>query len=71
MRDTCIGAPAGCAPSTTRVSVAGDGTQGLGGLGSLGLAINMDGRFTAFGSDAANLISNDTNGQRDIFLSLN
>ena len=71
VRDTCIGVPAGCTPSTTRISVAGDGTQGTGGLGSTWLAISVDGRFTAFVSEAANLISNDTNGQRDIFLALN
>src|SRR5205823_10856439 len=43
---------AGCTPSTERVSLASDGTEGNGG--GL-LSISEDGRFVAFGSDASNL----------------
>ena len=55
------------APGTTsRVSVASDGTQGNGGSG--GPSISSDGRFVAFYSSAANLVPGDTNGQQDIFV---
>src|SRR5207237_7122386 len=40
--------------STTRESVASDGTQGAGTSG-LALAINRDGRYVAFASSASNL----------------
>jgi hypothetical protein len=32
------------------------------------IAISADGRFVAFGSDATNLVPNDTNGELDLFL---
>ncbi|MBM4440882.1 MAG: PD40 domain-containing protein [Candidatus Rokubacteria bacterium] len=51
---------------TTRVSVAGDGTQGNDG--SAAASISADGRFVAFESFASNLIANDTNGRRDVFV---
>jgi len=65
LRDTCFGA-AGCTPSTTRISVATDGTQADGE--SSFSAISADGRFVAFVSLATNLVANDTNGVADIFL---
>lgn len=46
--DSCIGAPSGCTPSTVRVSVALDGTQGTDT--SLRPTISADGRFVAFDS---------------------
>ncbi len=49
-----------------RVSVASDGTQGLGESNSP--SISPDGRFIAFSSEAANLVQDDTNGVRDIFI---
>jgi Tol biopolymer transport system component len=52
--------------TTTRVSVATDGTQG-NGFSDLGLAISADGRYVVFGSEASTLVPNDTNGQ-DIFM---
>jgi hypothetical protein len=52
--------------TTTRVSVASDGTQGDGG--SLSATISADGRYVAFWSVAGNLVSGDTNGKRDVFV---
>ncbi len=66
VRDTCVGAPGGCVPSTSRVSVASDGSQGNGF--SAGGSISADGRFVAFGSSVSNLVPGDTNGRGDIFL---
>jgi hypothetical protein len=64
--------------TTTRVSVAGNGTEATnaGPLGApaLGLAISQDpvisadGRYVAFISGAANLVVNDTNAQTDVFV---
>lgn len=51
---------------TTRVSLAGDGTQGDGD--SWAPAISADGRFVAFASSATNLVDADTNGAPDIFV---
>lgn len=66
VRDTCQGAPAGCAPSTSRVSVASDGSQANNH--SFFPAISADGRFVAFQSDASNLVPDDTNAATDIFV---
>ena len=53
---------------TTRVSVASDGTQGDGNSGFRSLFIVADGRYVAFTSSAGNLVSDDTNGHRDVFV---
>jgi hypothetical protein len=50
----------------TRVSVDSSGTQANGGSRRTG--ISDDGRYVAFGSDASNLVSEDTNGTGDIFI---
>ena len=50
VRDTCAGVSSGCTPSTVRVSVALDGTQGNGGSGRP--VISADGRFVVFISAA-------------------
>src|ERR1043166_2220040 len=54
------------ANTTTRVSI------GLGGAepnaGSFAPAISADGNVVAYESDAANLVSGDTNGVRDVFV---
>jgi hypothetical protein len=50
VRDTCVGLSSGCAPSTVRVSVATDGTQGNGD--SRIPVISADGRFVVFISAA-------------------
>ncbi len=65
VRDTCLGA-AGCTPSTVRVSVASDATQGDDTSDSF--SISADGRFVAFESDASNLVAGDTNLATDIFI---
>jgi Tol biopolymer transport system component len=51
---------------TTRVSVASDGTQTY--VFSFDPSISADGRYVAFGSEADNLVSGDTNGRYDIFV---
>ena len=51
---------------TSRVSVASDGTQA--DAGSYGVSISADGRFVAYGSNATNLVPDDTNGVMDAFL---
>jgi Tol biopolymer transport system component len=52
--------------ATTRVSVRSDGGQAAGV--SFDTAISADGRWIAFGSSAADLVDNDTNGAHDVFL---
>jgi Ca2+-binding RTX toxin-like protein len=52
--------------TTTRVSAAGDGSQG-DALSSQA-SISADGRYVVFFSLASNLVQGDTNGLRDIFL---
>lgn len=52
--------------TTVRVSVASDGTQADGP--SSDPRISGDGRFVAFSSVAATLVSGDTNGRTDIFV---
>ena len=51
---------------TTRVSVASDGTQG--DRPSSDAVLSADGRFVAFDSIATNLVSNDTNQVKDVFV---
>ena len=65
VRDTCIGAT-GCTPSTIRVSRSSGGTQG--NAGSTNPSISGNGRYVAFASNSDNLVSNDANGVRDVFL---
>jgi hypothetical protein len=64
VRDTCLGAPAGCTPSTVRVTVGINGTGGWG----FSPALSADGRFVVFVSDSTNLVAGDTNGRQDAFL---
>nr|MDT0658355.1 hypothetical protein [Micromonospora sp. DSM 115978] len=52
--------------TTERVSVTGLGEQAEGW--SWGGSFSADGRFITFGSDAANLVPDDTNGCGDIFI---
>jgi len=59
---------------TERVSVDSAGTEGNGDSGASGshmwssLVISADGRYVAFTSAASNLVDQDTNGFRDVFL---
>ena len=59
LRDTLSG-------TTTRISVAGDGTQANGA--SARAAITDDGRFITFDSTATNLVAGDSNGFADVFV---
>ena len=52
---------------TTRVSVDSEGDEAIGGS-SGNPSISSDGRYIAFTSEAANLVSNDMNGVLDVFL---
>ncbi len=51
---------------TTRVSVSSEGLQA--DAGSYGVSISADGRYVAFGSNATNLVPEDTNNVMDIFV---
>jgi Tol biopolymer transport system component len=53
---------------TERVSVDSAGAQATGGtFGSVQPSLSADGRIVLFGSDATNLVANDTNGVGDLF----
>jgi Tol biopolymer transport system component len=66
LRDTCVGAAAGCLPSVIRLSVATDGTQS-DGISSQP-AISANGRYVVFVSSADNLVPGDTNQFDDVFV---
>lgn len=79
VRDTCLdywtSQPIqGCVPTTTRISVAPDGSQANGDSGATAaspdgpLAVSFGGRYVAFVSSATNLVAGDTNGVDDAFL---
>lgn len=51
---------------TTMVSVASDGTQGIGN--PLSPVISADGRYVAFSANDRNLVAGDTNNHTDVFL---
>ncbi|HUE85965.1 MAG TPA: hypothetical protein VMO26_07780 [Vicinamibacterales bacterium] len=53
-------------PTTTRVSIDPGGSQGNGASESP--VISADGRWIAFASAASNLVPDDTNGRRDVFV---
>jgi trimeric autotransporter adhesin len=59
LRDTCQGAPAGCTPNVTRISVDVQGDDANGN--SFEPWVSADARFVAFSSSATNLVAN-TNG---------
>lgn len=67
LRDTCLGAPTGCSPSTTLVSVASDGASPADGS-STQPYISPDGQYVAFVSTASNLIANQTTTAPEIYL---
>jgi Tol biopolymer transport system component len=63
LRDTCFGAPAGCTPSTTRVSIAFNGDESMSPdpntpaiANSYYPSISSSGRFIAFNTGASNLV---------------
>jgi Tol biopolymer transport system component len=61
-----VAPPAWADGTTERVSVATGGAQAGGN--SAQPAISALGRFVAFSSDAPDLVPNDTNGVRDVFV---
>jgi hypothetical protein len=66
--DTCIGAAAGCSPSTFLLSVAVDGTSVANALVQTP-GLNADGRLVAFQSGATNLVTPAASGQApDIYI---
>jgi hypothetical protein len=73
VHDTCNGAPPGCVPSTYRVSLASDGSEGNGGSATsyaitAPTLISADGRYVTFFSAATNLVPGDSNGFPDVFV---
>jgi len=69
VRDTCAGAPSGCTPTTSLVSLGNDGSAGNSSSGNQGMS--ADGRFVAFASLASNLVPGDSEtagGFKDIFV---
>jgi Tol biopolymer transport system component len=52
--------------TTIRISIASNSAEA--NLQSYAMALSADGRIAAFESDASNLVANDTNNQRDIFI---
>jgi len=50
------------------VSVASDGTEGNADAATCGVSVSADGRYTAFISEAGNLVTGDTNGTWDVFV---
>jgi len=68
-RDTCFGAPAGCTPTTSLVSLANDGS--IANSGQNNQSMSADGRYIAFASLASNLVPGDTfaaGSWQDIFV---
>ena len=51
---------------TERVSIASDGSQA--DAGSYKPSISADGRYVAFIADASNLVDDDTNNEKDVFV---
>ena len=58
LRDTCTGAPAGCTPATTLISVAAGGALANGASDSP--SISASGRYVVFSSLATNLVTGTT-----------
>ena len=63
LRDTCNGAPPGCIPVTSLISVAGDGST----AGGANPSIRGD-EFVAYNSNAPNIVNGDNNGVADTFV---
>jgi Tol biopolymer transport system component len=56
------------AGTVERLAVAGPGAEAAGDSFLAGSTVSVDGRHVAFVSDAANLVEDDTNGSRDVFV---
>jgi len=70
LRDTCIGAPAGCSPTTSQEDVSTTGVPANGGAldTSSNPPISSDGRFLAFTTLATNLVTQNVNGFGNVYL---
>jgi Tol biopolymer transport system component len=68
VRDTCIGAPAGCAPSTLLASPALTPGAPPGSAFSGYPSVSADGRFVVFESNASDLVAADTHGSPQVYL---
>jgi trimeric autotransporter adhesin len=66
VRDTCTGAPSGCTPATTLVSVAPDGSFANGPSDSP--SISAGGRYVVFTSSATNLVAGTASAAPAIYL---
>ncbi|MCI0348398.1 MAG: hypothetical protein L0Z53_03145 [Acidobacteriales bacterium] len=66
LRDTCFGVQP-CSPSTVRVSVASDGSEGNDTSG-WGISISHDGRFVAFITAASNLADVGVNSAQQVLV---
>ena len=67
LRDTCIGAPAGCTPAIALISANSSGAPGNGY--SQNPSVNGDGRFVAFYSQSSDILPGNTAaGRPDVFL---
>src|SRR4051795_8035293 len=62
------GSPALAGVTTSRASMATDGTQGNDDSYIVVGALATPGRFVAFSSYASNLVANDANGFEDVFV---
>lgn len=70
--DSCQGAAAGCAPTTTLASIAENGAVPDGPCGTSAeqsVATSADGRYYAFACVATNLVPQPNNGHSQVFLS--
>jgi trimeric autotransporter adhesin len=61
LRDTCVGAPAGCTPATILASAPRAGAASQSNVFAQFPSVAADGRFVSFVSSATNLVA--TNGQ--------
>jgi trimeric autotransporter adhesin len=70
VRDTCVGAPAGCTPTTTLVSATQAGGVPIGQVtfGTHYPSLSGDGRYVLFESDMPGLVSANIGGNPQIFL---
>jgi len=62
VRDTCIGAPAGCTPSTIHASPSRTGGASQSSAYAEFASVSADGRFVLFESDATDLVPATTQG---------
>jgi hypothetical protein len=56
--------------TTSRVSIASDGSQSAWQRYSTMPSMSADGRYVAFESEASNLVPKDTNGREDVFVAV-